>query len=73
MADFSILIKNKFSVDTFENTKKTYEWIYNSLSEANLVKAKIKSNFLFDVGKITCTCDSFEEFKKMPLVIRISN
>ena len=64
MADFSILIKNKFSVDTFENTKKTYEWIYNSLSEANLVKAKIKSNFLFDVGKITCTCDSFEEFKK---------
>ena len=64
MADFSLLIKNKFSVDTFENTKKTYEWIYNSLSEANLVKAKIKSNFLFDVGKITCTCDSFEEFKK---------
>lgn len=64
MADFSIPIKNKLSVDTFENTKKTYEWIYNSLSEANLVKAKIKSNFLFDVGKITCKCDSFEEFKK---------
>ena len=40
MADFSILIKNKFSVDTFENTKKTYEWIYKSLNEALILEIR---------------------------------
>ena len=62
MAEFSTTIKSKYSVDTFENTKKTYEWIYAAIKEAKLMKAKIKEDFLFNVGKITCSCDSIKEF-----------
>lgn len=64
MSDFSIKISNRYSVSTYENTKKTYNWIYHALKEAKLLKSPIESDFLFDVGKITCNCKKIQEFSE---------
>lgn len=64
MSDFSIKISNRYSVSTYENTKKTYSWIYYALKESKILKSPIESNFLFDVGKITCNCKKIQEFSE---------
>ena len=62
MANFQIKIKNKYSVTTYEDTKKTYDWICNAINTVKIINAKKQESFLFDIGKVTCTCDNIEEF-----------
>ena len=62
MADFNISIDNKYTTDTYENTKLTYQWIYNAMTEARIVNVKIKEEFMFDIGKLSCNCNSMQEF-----------
>lgn len=62
MADFRIKIGNKYTTDTYENTKLTYQWIYNAMTEASIINAKIKETFMFYIGEICCSCNSMKEF-----------
>lgn len=62
MADFTTEIENPYGVDSYENTKKTYDWVYNALRTQKFVCAKIQSDFLFSIGNITCNCKNIREF-----------
>lgn len=62
MGSFSQKIDHVFGVDTYENTKKTYDWIFTTMEKIQLVPCPIESSFLFDIGKISCGCASLEEF-----------
>lgn len=60
MANFSISIKNPYGVKDYESVKKTYDWIIDAVKDYSI--EEVKSSFLFDVGDITCSVDSIEEF-----------
>lgn len=62
MATFSITIDNKYTTETYEGTKKTYQWIYDAMTEAKLIDSTIKESFLFDIGKVNCSCENIQEF-----------
>ena len=62
MARFTKKIEVKYGVETFGQTRKTYDWIVKGFKKWAGEKAKIKANFLFDVGDIYCSAENIEEF-----------
>ena len=62
MANFTQPIDNPYGVDTYENAKKTYDWIYSTLKNGRFIPGFITSDFLFDIGEITCSCKNVREF-----------
>jgi len=62
MASFSKDIKLKYGVNTYEETKKTYEWIEKSAKKWGGEEANISISFLFYLGDIRCTANSIKEF-----------
>lgn len=60
MARFSISIENPYGEKDYESIKKTYDWIMYTMNDYG--KAKVSVSFLFDIGDITCSVDSIEEF-----------
>ncbi len=62
MASFSKKIELKYGIDTFEETKRTYEWIEKSARKWGGDKTIISVNFLFNLGDITCDVNSIQEF-----------
>lgn len=62
MATFWIKTKNKYSVDTYQNTKNTYDWIMKALTKGMLDFDDLDVDFLFTVAEITCSCNGIEEF-----------
>lgn len=62
MARFSKDIELKYGIKTYEETKKTYEWIEKSAKKWGREEANISINFLFDLGDIRCVATSIQEF-----------
>lgn len=62
MGNFTQPINNPYGVDTYENAKKTYDWIYSTLKNGRFIHGFITSDFLFDIGEITCSCKNVREF-----------
>ncbi len=62
MTSFKITIEGKYGVKTYQETKNTYDWIIRSLRKAGLDCTKLEIKFLFDLGAISCSCNSIEEF-----------
>ena len=62
MASFSKDIKLKYGVNTYEETKKTYEWIEKSAKKWGGSKATISIDFQFHLGDIMCTAEGIQEF-----------
>ena len=62
MASFSKDIKLKYGVNTYEETKKTYEWIEKSAKKWGGSKATISIEFQFHLGDIMCTAEGIQEF-----------
>lgn len=62
MTNFTQQIDNPYGVDTYENVKKTYDWIYNTLKNGRFIPGFITSEFLFDIGAITCSCKNIRDF-----------
>jgi len=62
MASFSKDIDLKYGVNTYEETKKTYEWIEKSAKKWGGKKATISMDFQFYLGDIMCTTDDIKEF-----------
>lgn len=62
MTNFTQQIDNPYGVDTYENVKKTYDWIHNTLKKGRFVPGFITSEFLFDIGAITCSCKNIRDF-----------
>lgn len=62
MASFSKDIELKYGVNTYEETKKTYEWIEKSAKKWGGKKATISMDFQFYLGDIMCTTDDIKEF-----------
>ncbi|MBE5041292.1 hypothetical protein [Ructibacterium gallinarum] len=64
MEEFSINIANKYGVETYQDTKNTYDWIKNAINELGYKNVKIYEKFDFKISKLNCTCDNLEEFIK---------
>ncbi|MBR3887756.1 MAG: hypothetical protein IKJ32_01525 [Clostridia bacterium] len=64
MANFTQKIKSKYNVNTYEETKKAYEWIVYSIEKLKLSNKKTEVEFYFYTGDIGCECNSLEEFTK---------
>ena len=62
MASFSKDIELKYGVSTYEETKKTYEWIEKSAKKWGGKKATISIDFQFYLGDIMCSTDDIKEF-----------
>lgn len=62
MANFSKEIPCKYDLKTYIGTKNTYEWICKSLKKLGINDDQIRSEFLFEIGDLTCTCVNIEEF-----------
>lgn len=63
MAKFSKYnIKLKYGVKTFKETKRTYDWIEKAALKWGGENVQIKSEFLFDLGDITCSAEGIKEF-----------
>ena len=62
MATFWKDIKNKYSVKTYEDTKKSHDWVIKALQKATFDCSDLKSDFLFTVSGILCSCKGVEEF-----------
>lgn len=63
MGSYSINIDLGIPTDTRENLIQYYEFIDTWSDLLNLENKKIEANFQYSIGKITCTSDTFEEFK----------
>lgn len=62
MANFNQMIDGKYGVSTYQETKNTYEWIMKAIHSENYSILNYSEKFLFDIGKIGCSCHSFKEF-----------
>ena len=62
MASFMQDIKSKYDMKTYEGTKDTYDWIVKVINQIDKSKKEINANFLFKIGKITCSCKGVDEF-----------
>ncbi|WP_407720663.1 hypothetical protein [Ruminococcus sp. JE7B6] len=62
MADFSINIKNKYSDETFQSVKDTYDWIVESLRKLNMPQKYFDAEFHFSIGEMRCTTVGIDEF-----------
>ena len=62
MAQFNQVINGKYGVSTYQETKNTYDWIMKAINSENYSELNISEEFLFDIGKIGCSCNNFKEF-----------
>lgn len=62
MASFSKDIELKYGVSTYEETKRTYEWIEKSAKKWGGSNATISIEFQFHLGDIMCTAEGIQEF-----------
>lgn len=62
MASFSMDIDNKFGLNTYQDTKNTYEWIVRAVEKSGYQNVKIESEFSFYISKMFCSCESINEF-----------
>lgn len=62
MASFSQTIQGKHGVKTYQETKNTYDWIIKAIRHIYTEHIHVDLNFLFDIGEITCSCTTIEEF-----------
>ena len=63
MGSYSINIDLGIPTDTRENLIQYYEFINTWTDLLGLDNKKIKAKFQYDIGDITCTSDTLEEFK----------
>lgn len=64
METYSIDLESPFDLKTYEGVKKTFGWITEALKAFGKKPIKTTESFLFHLGKITCSVDSFSDFKK---------
>ena len=64
METYSIDLESPFDLKTYEGVKKTFIWITETLKVFGKKPIKTAESFLFHLGKITCSVDSFSDFKK---------
>ena len=62
MTEFRIVIDNPFGTDTYENTKKTYEWVVRTLKASHLAWLGVRMNCEFNTDKISCYCTGIRNF-----------
>lgn len=62
MAKFNQKIDSKYGVNTYQETKNTYDWLMKVIHSEDYSKLRIEEHFNFDIGKIGCVCDNFTEF-----------
>ena len=62
MASFSKIIKCKYGLSTYDEVKKSHEWIVKSIEKLNYKTSDIRVEFQFDIGDISCVVDSYSEF-----------
>lgn len=62
MASFSQTIECKYGIKSFQDTKNTYDWMLESIYKMKTPPEKISSQFNFNTGNISCSCESIEEF-----------
>lgn len=62
MASYSVDLKHKYETKTYQETKNTYEWIFKAFAKANIDTSNIRENFSFNIGKVHCNTENFEEF-----------
>ena len=62
MTSFSKEIKSPYGTETYNDIKKNYNWIINALNKMSNSKPKIQSEFLFYLGDVYCSTESFSEF-----------
>ncbi len=62
MAHFSKKITNIYGVETYQNTKNTYDWLIKALNKGNFPEMQVDADFLFDVSEISCSCQDISEF-----------
>lgn len=55
-------IKNKYSVDTYQDTKNTYDWIAKAINKGNFDCDEVRTAFLFNLSSMLCSCNGIEEF-----------
>ena len=63
MTSFSIKIKNPYD-ESYDGIIKTYDWLVKSLRKIGVENEKIRCELLFRTGKITCSVESIDEFRK---------
>lgn len=62
MARFSQTIDGKYGVKTYQETKKTYDWIVKAIAAGNYLSSQKQEDFYFSIGGINCSCKSIAEF-----------
>ena len=62
MASFAKVINNSFNTNTYQGTKNTYDWIVKAIHKGDFPGIEIKSEILFDLCDINCSCKGIEEF-----------
>lgn len=62
MTSFSKEIKSPYGTESFNDIKDNYNWIINALNKMSNSTPQIQSEFLFYIGDIYCSTDSFSEF-----------
>ena len=60
MASFAQYIENKYNIETYQDTKNTYDWIAKVLQKQNITE--YDSEFYFNLADISCSCSGIEEF-----------
>ena len=60
MASFAQYIENKYSTETYQGTKNTYDWIEKVLQKQNVTDYDVE--FYFGLADISCSCSGIEEF-----------
>ena len=62
MASFSQEIVLKYGANTYQEVRNTYEWVAKIAQNLALKNPKIEEEFLFSVGKMTCSAKNLAEF-----------
>lgn len=62
LASFSQIVKCKYGIETYQDTKNTYDWMLKSLYKMNQTPKNVSSDFSFYTGDISCSCKTIEEF-----------
>ena len=65
MARFNKDVELKYGIDTYEETKQTYEWIEKSAKKWGGKEATLSLKFNFHLGDISCTAESIQEFSEI--------
>lgn len=62
MGSFTQKMKPQYGIQTYEDVRKTYEWIIKAIQQLGL-SDNVTEEFMFYIGEILCHVNSFEEFR----------